>query len=140
MSVMSCWFFSCRLLQSRRTYQFVRLSIYFRGFSHGNFTHAGPSIQGSQSRLFPRSILWTSSDGRRANDTQKWKKVFNYRCSTMTDKPNVKCPDLDVLTYLKSTLDTVEGPSHRWLNLGNNKKGTWDKDGIFMVAVNVCSE
>lgn len=55
----------------------------------------------------------------------------------MTDKPNMICPVLDVLTYLKSTLDTVEGPSHRWLNLGNNKKGTWDKDGIFMVAVNV---
>lgn len=137
MSVMSCWFFSSRMPQSRRTYQFVRLSIHFRGFSYGNLTHAGPSIQGSQSRLFPGSILWTSSDGRRANGTQKWKKVFNYRCSTMTDKPNMICPVLDVLTYLKSTLDTVEGPSHRWLNLGNNKKGTWDKDGIFMVAVNV---
>lgn len=135
--MMSCLFFTSRLPQWRITYQFVRLSSYFHGLGNENLTYAGPSIQGSHSKLFPRSCLWSSCDGRSTNGTQIWKKVLNHRCSTTSDIPNVIYPGLDVLTYLKSTLDTLEGPSHRWLNIGNNKKETWDKDGIFMVAVNV---
>ncbi|KAH9311029.1 hypothetical protein KI387_026064, partial [Taxus chinensis] len=107
-----------------------------QGFVTSNkFEWKGLWVEGYE--FATKSLRSSTRDFGRAYGIWDWMNVLNCRCSTVLDKSNVSYSLLDLLTFLESTLDTVEGPSHRWLNIESNRKKKWDRGGIFLAAVNV---
>lgn len=97
----------------------------------------GILIQRLEQNIVPKSLLSLTCDARRTHCIWKWISILNCRCSTLSDKSNVASSESDLLMFLESTLDTIEGPSHRWLNIETNGKKPWDRGGIFLAAINV---
>ncbi|KAF9612278.1 hypothetical protein IFM89_038848 [Coptis chinensis] len=57
--------------------------------------------------------------------------VFRY--STMSEPTHESPPDIEILTFFKSTVDEHEGPNHCWLNKLEESKMHFGKDNLFLV-------
>ncbi|KAI3882122.1 hypothetical protein MKX03_013021, partial [Papaver bracteatum] len=58
-----------------------------------------------------------------------------FRLSTVSEIPNQLAPDVNLITFLKSTLDELQGPDYCWLNKPEESKQAFDMNGTFLVLV-----
>ncbi|KAK7290157.1 hypothetical protein RIF29_04381 [Crotalaria pallida] len=59
--------------------------------------------------------------------------VVPYRFSTLADFTHEPAADIDLLSFIKASLDEFEGTNHCWLNRSDKNKQLFGGDGIFLV-------
>ncbi|XP_057835424.2 uncharacterized protein LOC131045794 isoform X2 [Cryptomeria japonica] len=123
--------------EMKRTHHLICLLRHFSAFTSERSRHPGLCMEGLECKSAIRSMRSLTSHVGRTHGIWDWMNILNCRCSTVSDKLNAACSGLDLLTLFESTLDTLEGPSHRWLNMESNKLKAWDTGGIFLAAINV---
>ncbi|PIA40171.1 hypothetical protein AQUCO_02500105v1 [Aquilegia coerulea] len=58
----------------------------------------------------------------------------------MSEAPQEFHSEVDLLTFLASTVDKLDGPSHCWLNKSEDSKVPFTRDGSFLVLAGVFLE
>ncbi|XP_057534951.1 uncharacterized protein LOC130813203 isoform X2 [Amaranthus tricolor] len=56
------------------------------------------------------------------------------RLSTFAETSKGVSHELDLVAFIRSTLDHVEGPSHRWINISDSNKEFLNKDGATLLV------
>ncbi|CAM8959286.1 unnamed protein product [Rhodiola kirilowii] len=64
-------------------------------------------------------------------------RVSFRRFTSATELAEVPPMEVDLLNFIKSSIDDIEGPSHCWLNKSEGSGDTFKKDGIFLVISGV---
>ncbi|XP_068323767.1 uncharacterized protein [Pyrus communis] len=62
------------------------------------------------------------------------------RLSTTSKVSHERTGELDLLSFIKSTLNVLEGPCHCWLNRSKGGKDSFKRDGTFLVLAGRCLE
>ncbi|KAK9282548.1 hypothetical protein L1049_005469 [Liquidambar formosana] len=62
------------------------------------------------------------------------------RFSTVSEISQESSPEVDLLSFIKSTLGKLEGPYHCWLNKVNGGEDYFKREGIFLVLAGVFLE
>lgn len=72
------------------------------------------------------------------------KEDYSYFCSrrfsTVSRKKHNSLDRDGLLSFIASTLDKIEGPSHYWLNKSEGNKEIPKRDGVFLVLAGAFSE
>ncbi|KAK1351252.1 Six-bladed beta-propeller [Heracleum sosnowskyi] len=113
-------------LQLRRFRQLSRcFPSYFPGFFYGP-SRRNNGVQALH-YSFP-SVLCPHSD-----DSAKENYIYSQRFSTVSRKKHKSLDRDGLLSFIASSLDKVEGPSHYWLNKSEDNKAIPRRDGVFLV-------
>ncbi|QCE04471.1 Six-bladed beta-propeller [Vigna unguiculata] len=70
------------------------------------------------------------------NPAANWNQVrgfHEHRISTMADKLHEPATEIDLLSFIKASLDEFEGTHHYWLNRSEKIDQLFGTDGIFLV-------
>lgn len=62
------------------------------------------------------------------------------RFSTISELSHESCPEVEILPFIESAFDSLEGPSHCWLNKVEESKNFSKRDRIFLVLAGVFCE
>ncbi|XP_021857726.2 uncharacterized protein [Spinacia oleracea] len=63
-----------------------------------------------------------------------WRGVHVSRLSTFAEISKEVPQEVDLIAYIRSTFDLVEGPSHRWVNVSDKSIEFFNKDGAFLLV------
>ncbi|XP_026455238.1 uncharacterized protein LOC113356345 isoform X1 [Papaver somniferum] len=79
---------------------------------------------------FPMPHVWVNLDQINIH-----KLCQIHRLSTVSEIPNQLAPDVNLITFLESTLDELQGADYCWLNKPEESKQPFDRNGTFLVLV-----
>ncbi|KAL2945490.1 Protein SUPPRESSOR OF QUENCHING 1 chloroplastic [Bienertia sinuspersici] len=71
----------------------------------------------------------------RIDATGAWRDMHVSRYSTVAEISKEAPHEVDLIAYIRSTFDHVEGTTHRWINISERSKEFLNKDGAFLFVV-----
>ncbi|KAL2945504.1 Protein SUPPRESSOR OF QUENCHING 1 chloroplastic [Bienertia sinuspersici] len=71
----------------------------------------------------------------RIDATGAWRDMHVSRYSTVAEISKEAPHEVDLIAYIRSTFDHVEGTTHCWINISERSKEFLNKDGAFLFVV-----
>ncbi|OVA01596.1 hypothetical protein BVC80_9073g27 [Macleaya cordata] len=119
-----------RIVSEKRTGRLRGISRILPRFYHSGILNqqARYSTVFSSSFLLPLPHVWVNINQSIVERVRQF-----HRFSTVSEAPHQFPPSVDLLTFLESALDELEGPYHCWLNKVELSKEPFNRDGPFLV-------
>ncbi|KAJ1427989.1 Six-bladed beta-propeller, TolB-like [Sesbania bispinosa] len=92
------------------------------------YQHCGKALN-----LVALSIMHMPSAPKTIPNEVQVRGFHEHRFSTMADVSHESAPKTDLLSFIKSSLDELEGTHHCWLNRSDKSKQLFEGDRIFLV-------
>ncbi|QHO34909.1 hypothetical protein HN51_028423 [Arachis hypogaea] len=79
------------------------------------------------------SVIPTLSAQKLITNGIQVREFHEQRFSTMADASHEPALEIDLLSFIRASLDEFEGTHHCWLNLSNKDKQPFGGDGVFLI-------